>query len=133
MNFENEETQLKIIRVMQKINRPLILNHIAKRCNIAPQLADYHLQKMIKKGLIVSTFNEHEYYMLQPIFYDKNWLTALYIQLTPFLEDMAKENGLSMNQTDQPAEKVVINVFTMFLKRFEEEIEKGIKKSLKNP
>jgi len=134
------ETQIKIVGVMQRANNPLILNHIAKRARIAPQLVDYHLEQMIKKGIayLHTDENGNKYYMLQPIFYDKNWTYALSNQLIPFIQEMSKPGMLVFDQADEKTsvERLIINVFVTFLKRFEEEVEKldwlHSKLSLKN-
>lgn len=126
--MSNYGTQLKIIRVMQRANNPLILNHIAKRANMAHQLVDYHLEKMIKNGLasVYSGEGGKTYYMLQPIFYDKNWTLALSNQLIPFIQEMSKPGMIVYDLVgeDVTVERVIVNVLVAFLQRFEEEIEK---------
>jgi len=129
--LKNLDVVLKIVRVMQKANKPLILNHIAKRAKTAPQLVDYHLEKLIENGIICSIDDDGStYYALQPAFYDENWLNALYVQITPFVEAMAGGGSILFEQAKVAEEKVVINVLSIFLERFKEEIQKTFKKSL---
>ena len=117
---------LKIVKAMQDADKPLILNHIAKRAKTSPQLTDYHLGQMIKKGLVLCVDEyDKKYYMMQPIFYDENWLTALYQILTPFVEGMGDKIGYEQCDLDLSQERVVINILVMFLRRFEDELEKG--------
>lgn len=125
-----EETQIKIVRIMQNTNKPLILNHIAKKASLAPQLVDYHLEQMIKKGLVYVIEEEgKKYYILQPVFYDRNWLDALYNQLTPFILELAEEGNIFLDQVEIDKSKAVLNILGAFLKRFEEEAEKAINHS----
>ncbi|MBA7609121.1 hypothetical protein ES703_16308 [subsurface metagenome] len=117
---------LKIVEAMQKADKPLILNHIAKRANESAQLVNYHLCQMIKKGLVLClNEDDKKYYILQPIFYDENWLIALYKMLTPFVEGMGDKIGYEQYSLDISQERVVINILVMFLRRFEDELEKG--------
>lgn len=117
---------LKIVEVMQCADKPLILNHIAKRADASAQLVNYHLGQMIKKGLVLCVEeDDKKYYMLQSIFYDENWLTALYQMLTPFVEGMSGKIGYEQCNIDLSTERVVINILVMFLRRFEDELEKG--------
>ena len=117
---------MRIVEVMQDADMPLILNHIAKRADASAQLVDYHLGQMIKKGLVLCiNEDDKKYYILQPIFYDENWLTALYKMLTPFVEGMCDKIGYEQYDLDIPQERVVINILVMFLRRFEDELEKG--------
>ena len=122
----NKDPILKIVEVMQAADKPLILNHIAKRAEISAQLADYHLGQMIKKGLVLCIDEyDRKHYMLQPIFYDENWLLALYQMLTPFVEGMSDKIGYEQCDPDISLERVVINILVMFLRRFEDELERG--------
>lgn len=124
--MHDKDPILKIVEAMQDADKPLILNHIAKRSDTSPQLADYHLGQMIKKGLVLCIDEEDKkHYMLQPIFYDENWLTALYQMLTPFVEGMSGKIGYEQCELDVSQERVVINILVMFLRRFEDELEKG--------
>lgn len=128
--MKNQDVVLKIVEVMQQSGKPLILNHIARRTRIPVQLVDYHLEKLIESGIIYSLKeNGSTFYTLQPVFYDGNWLNALYAQLTPFVEDMA-DGDILFEQTKIPREKVVINIITVFLGRFQVEIEKTFKSFL---
>lgn len=124
--MHDKDPILKIVEAMQNADKPLILNHVAKRAKISPQLADYHLGQMIKKGLVLCIDEyDKKHYILQQIFYDENWLTALYQMLTPFVEGMSGTIGYEQHDLDLSQERVVINIMVMFLRRFEEELEKG--------
>jgi len=124
--MHDKDPILRIVEVMQNADKPLILNHIAKRAEASPQLVDYHLGRMIKKGLVLCVDEyDKKYYILQPIFYDENWLTALYQMLTPFVEGMSDKIGYEQCDQDVPQDRVVINILVMFLRRFEDELQKG--------
>lgn len=109
---------------MQLAGRPLLLSHIAKRAKIAHQLVDYHLEQMIKKGIIyrVDDGFEEKYYLLQPVFYDVNWMNALTNQLIPFVEEMGQPGMVVLDQIEIPTEKAIVEILVAFLNRFEEEI-----------
>jgi len=120
----NKDHVLTIVETMQKADQPLILNHIAKRSKLSPQLVDYHLEQLIKKGLVLLAEEEgKKYYLLQPIFYDENWLDALYTMLTPFVDGMSGRIGFEQFDLEISKERVIINILIMFLKRFEGELE----------
>lgn len=127
--MKDPDIVLKIVEAMQQSGKPLILNHIAKRTKIPVQLVDYHLEKLIENGIVYSIKQDgNNYYMLQPVFYDENWLNALYAQLTPFVESMNDGESILFDQAKVPEGKVVINIITVFLGRFQVEIEKTLKK-----
>jgi len=120
-----KKTLLTIVETMQRADKPLIMNHIAKRSKLSPQLVDYHLEQMIKNGLaLLIKEDDKKYYMLQPIFYDDNWLNALYEMLTPFVEGMSGRIAYEQFTNDISQERVIINILVMFLRRFEDELDK---------
>jgi len=114
-----------IVKAMQKLNQPSILQHIAKECNMTPQLVKYQIDQMIKWGIIGNVTHEEDplkvYYMLQPAYYDKGWLHSLEALFMPYIEALAK-----MVDTDQAAgnpEQVLSRNLIMFLRLFEEHLE----------
>ena len=122
--MSDKDFLLTIVETMQRADKPLIMNHIARRSKISPQLVDYHLEQMINKGLVLLVEEENKkYYMLQPIFYDENWLNALYTMLTPFVEGMSGHIAFEQFDTEISKERVIINILIMFLRRFEGELE----------
>lgn len=122
------ENETKIVRTMQNAGKPLILTHIADRAKIPFQLVDYHLEKMMAKGIVIKDgINGKMYYMLQPPFYDKAWKDAFKKLLLPLVEAINADENLILDLTEVPREKVVINVLTTLLKRFEEELQKEFK------
>ncbi len=124
--MSDKDFLLTIVETMQKADKPLIMNHIAKRAGISPQLVDYHLEQLINKGLVLLVKdNDKKYYILQPIFYDENWLDALYKMLTPFVEGMSGRIGYEQCSLEISSERVIINILLMFLRRFETELEKS--------
>lgn len=118
--------KVRIIEAMQKANKPLINQHIAKLAKITPQLTNYHINQMIEWGIAgtypIETDPNNTYYTLQPAYYDKKWLDALYLALTPFAEQLGKDLDLDQAQVDMP--KAVVRNLSMFLRLFENKIEK---------
>lgn len=120
--------QLRIVAELQRANKPLLLGHIAKRTDISRSLVQYHVQKMLRDGLLLTTeYDGKTWYLLQPVFYDENWLNALYNQLTPFIEEMAAGDKVSFEQADVTNDLVVVNVLGVFLQRFQQEVRKQFK------
>ena len=111
---------------MQKAGQPLILQHIAKQCDLSPQIVKYQVDQMIQCGIIGSIQHPEEplktYYMLQPAYYDKNWLQTLYALFTPYIEALGKM--IDTQQATVTPEQALTRNITMFLRLFEEEIEK---------
>jgi len=110
---------------MQKARKPLILQHIAKKSGLTPQLVSYHLKLMIEWG-IINVYQEQEknLYVLQAAYYDEGWLEALCAVMTPYLQAMSRDMDLSQIQV-QPAKALIRNL-AMFLRLFEKKIEKII-------
>jgi predicted transcriptional regulator len=122
--MNNDSTVNKIVRDMQRAKQPLILNHIAKRTKLAPQLVDYHLERLIKDGVALCHEELGEkYYCLQEIFYDNDWLVALYKQLEPFVRDVSSSTVVT-DQMEGQRPKAVVNMVIAFLRRFEQELMK---------
>ena len=120
------KTKIKIVQLMQKANRPLIAEYIAKKTKLSHQLVSYHLKQMVESGIAGIYPIEEEpgvtYYALQPPYYDPQWLEALYAALTPFVEDTAKT--LDLEQATVSSPQAVLRNLTMFLRLFEKKIEK---------
>lgn len=90
--IENAVKKLKIINCLIKEERPLILNHIAKKTDLDIQLVEYHIKKLIEEGIIIyENEEEKRYYRLSSPFYDVDNINALYSLLTPYVEATAKE------------------------------------------
>lgn len=127
MNLKDFFTsKISIIEAMQKARKPLILQHIAKKSRLTPQLVSYHLKLMIEWG-IINVYQEQEktLYVLQAAYYDEGWLEALCAVMTPYLKAMSRDMDLSQIQV-QPAKALIRNL-AMFLRLFEKKIEKIIK------
>jgi DNA-binding MarR family transcriptional regulator len=127
-------TKTKIVKAMQKADRPLILQHIAKATKLTPQLVSYHMKQMIECGIAGIYPVEQDlgniYYTLQPAYYDKKWLDALFVALTPFVEEMGK--NIDADQAKVDTSVAVIRNLSMFLRLFEDKIQKlDLKEQLK--
>lgn len=111
---------------MQKAGQPLILQHIAKESGLTPQLAKYQIDQMIQWGIMGEVKPEEDplktYYMLQPAYYDKNWLNSLYAIMMPYVESLGKM--VDTEQASVTPEQVLSKNLIMLLRLFEEEIEK---------
>ena len=125
MSHDFFTTKIRIVKAMQKANRPIIMEHIAKKTNLTHQLVSYHLKQMVEWGIAGTYPVEQDfgntYYTLQPPYYDKAWLDALFAALTPFVEEMGK--NIDMDQAKVEASQAAIRNLTMFLRLFESKIE----------
>jgi len=118
-------TKIQIIETMQKAGKPLILQHIAKRSKLTPQLVSYHMKQMIQWGIAGTVqspdFTDPKvYYVLQPAYYDENWLNSLFVLLEPYMKALT----IDFEQTEVGHTKSVIRNLSMFLRLFEHKIEK---------
>jgi len=126
-------TKIRIVKAMQKANRPLILQRISELSKVSTQLTAYHVKQMVQWGIagpIEINGDDKTYYALQPAYYDRDWLEALFALMLPYLTNMKEEMDFSKVEVD-PAQAIVRNL-SMFLRLFEEKIEKipEVKKSL---
>ena len=118
----NLTTKLKIIECLIKADKPLILNHIAKKTKLDIQLVEYHIKIFIKEEVInraVGDDDKNYYYLVAP-FYDKDNMDALYSLLTPYIQETIKtlrDNSAEVTQ------KGVINTFMYLLFLFIEDIK----------
>lgn len=119
-------SKVMIVKAMQKLGKPDIIQHIAKECKMTPQLVKYQIDQMIQWGIVGTVEHPDEpfktYYMLQPAYYDKGWLQSLYAIFTPYIEALG-----TMIDTDQAAvtpEQALTRNLTMFLRLFEDQLEK---------
>lgn len=118
-------TKLRIVKAMQKANRPLILQHISELSKVSTQLTAYHMKQMVQWGIagtVELNGDEKTYYMLQPAYYDRGWLEALFAIMLPYLTNMKEQMDFSGAEVD-PSQAIVRNL-SMFLRLFEEKIEK---------
>jgi len=132
VTMRNNLTQLRIIYAFLKNKEPLILNHIAKLCDLSPQLVEYHIKKLIEEGIIIKVSVDDDtsiYYQLQPFFYDKDMINALYILLGEFSEYMFK--GITLKDTNKKPEHCFLNCLHYALRIFEEETKNLFKNDSK--
>ena len=119
-------TKVRIVQAMQKAGEALIVQHIAKESGLAPQLVAYQIKQMQEWGIVGEVKPEKDpfktYYILQPAYYDKNWLNALYASLTPYVEALGKM--LDYDQAKVKPEQVTTRNLAMLLRLFEAEAEK---------
>ena len=119
-------TKIRIVKAMQKAKKPLILQHIAKESKMSPQVVAYQIKQMQEWGIVGEIQPEADpfktYYTLQPAYYDKNWLNALYAALTPYVEALGKM--LDYDQATVKPEQVTTRNLAMLLRLFEVEAEK---------
>lgn len=119
-------SKIPIIEAMQKANKPLILQHIAKRCELDPQLVSYHMKQMIMWGIAGTVespdlSDDKTYYVLQSAYYDQRWLESLFALITPYITALNEQIDFDQ-ATVEPAKAVVRNL-SMFLRLFERKIE----------
>lgn len=117
--------KLDIVKAMQKADRPLIIDHISRLSKVPRSLVRYHVKQMVEWGVARSVEldgDEKSYYMLQPAYYDENWLAALYAVMTPYVTDMTI--GMDLDQSSVTGPEAVVRNLSMFLRLFEERIEK---------
>jgi DNA-binding transcriptional ArsR family regulator len=110
-----------VLQVLLDSEEPMYLAQIASRLGETSQLVQYHLQRLVEDGILVTYIEDRKrYYALQPVQY-KYPPAALYEIIKPLLEDMAPvlECGQSI---DQPS-KVLANNLILMLERLAEDIE----------
>jgi len=116
-------SKIKIIQVLRRANGPLIMQHVAKRSHLSVQLVSYHLEQMLEWGIIVTSTDEDKtVYRLQEAYYDDQLLEDLSTMLIPYMENMREDMDFSQIKVS-PTEAVIRNFF-MFLRLFQNEIEK---------
>ena len=118
-------TKIQIVKAMQKADRPLILQHISELSKVSTQLTAYHMKQMVEWGIagtVDVNGDDKTYYMLQPAYYDRKWLEALFALLLPYLQSMKKQMDFSGTKVD--SSKAIVRNLSMFLRLFEEKIEK---------
>ena len=117
--------KVQIIKAMQKANRPLILEHISNLSKVSTQLTAYHVKQMVEWGMagtVDVNGDDKTYYMLQPAYYDRNWLEALFALMLPYLTGMQEQMDFSEAKVESP--QAIVRNLSMFLRLFEEKIEK---------
>lgn len=110
---------------MQKANKPLIQQHISELSKVSTQLTAYHMKQMVEWGIAGTVDVDGDgktYYMLQPAYYDRNWLEALFALMLPYLTGMKEQMDFSEAKVD--SSKAIVRNLSMFLRLFEERIEK---------
>lgn len=120
-------TKIRIVESMQKAEKPLILQHIAKLSRLTPQLVSYHMQQMVKWGIAgtVSSpdaYDDKVYYVLQQAYYDENWLNSLFVLIEPYIKGIA--NQIDFDQAEVEPARAVVKNLAMFLRLFQHKIEK---------
>lgn len=118
-------TKIQIVKAMQKADKPLILQHISELSKVSTQLTAYHIKQMVEWGIagtVDVNGDDKTYYMLQPAYYDGKWLEALFALLLPYLKSMKKQMDFSETKVD--SSKAIVRNLSMFLRLFEEKIEK---------
>jgi len=118
------EVALKIIKVLQEADRPLILNHVAREVGESPQLVDYHLRSLVEKQVVLQTEDvSSKYYFLQPSFYLVEAETSLMKVLTPWIQEFAKQTEV---ETDSDKKQAVLDnlyyYFSLFLKKVSKKV-----------
>jgi len=120
-------TKIRIVESMQKAEKPLILQHIAKLSKLTPQLVSYHMEQMVKWGIAGTVrspdpADDKVYYVLQQAYYDENWLNSLFALLEPYIKGVTSQ--IDFDQAGVKPAKAVIRNLSMFLRLFERKIEK---------
>lgn len=118
---KKSDIDLQIIVHLQKADRPLIANHIATAIGARSSLVDYHLKKLIREGIVLTTTDQYgRYYLLQPSFYLEEAETALMKVLTPWVEEFSRQTEITDEMKGTNEQIVYANLkafFQIFLKR----------------
>ncbi len=118
--INNLTTKLKIIKCLVDEDKPLILNHIAKKTDLDIQLVEYHIKKLIAEGIVNTAIEaEKKYYYLCAPFYDEDNMNALYSLLIPYVKATAKE---MREEKEEITEKEILNAFMYLMLLFIENI-----------
>ena len=121
------DTALKIVLFMQKKDRPLIANHIAKGIKESPQLVDHHLKRLAEQGIILYEDDmRSRYYILQPIFYMEPAERSLMTILTPWVAEVAKQIVINP-EIKFTKEEVICRNLLFYFNAFLQEIKNTLK------
>lgn len=116
----------KIVVFLEKKDKPMMAAHIAKGLRISPQLVDYHIKKMVEKGiLIVEQECDTKFYRLQAPFYMEIAETGLMSVLTPWVKEFAKEIEITEDM-DGTKQQIVFENLNYYVKLFLSESLKGL-------
>jgi len=120
------QSKIRIIQAMQKAGKPLIMQHIALQSGVSPQLVKYQMGQMLQWGIAGTVPHPEDasktYYVLQPAYYDKDWLNSLYALLTPYVK--ALDKMMDYDQANVKPEQALTRNLSMLLRLFEIEAEK---------
>ena len=122
---KNNDIKLKIIKYLIEKEKPIILNHIAKKIGSSAQLTEYHIKQLIEQKVLncIEYKNKKHYFLTAP-FYDEYKIEALYKYLTPYAETMIEE--LKNNDSDIVEYKTAINTLKYILCLFIDDMSKEI-------
>lgn len=101
----------------------MTLSQISAISKISPQLLNYHLPILIQEGIALQLeSNNVKYYVLQPFFYDKGIMEAIFNAFIPIIEFISAEES-EFDQTQEPKAKVIVNCIQSLIHFFSIEIE----------
>jgi len=113
--------KIRLVEAMQKANKPLILQHVAKLSKLTPQHTSYHVSQMIEWGIVLKVEHEDKtYFILQPAYYDRGWRESLFALMTPYIEAMISQTDFSQAKVSEA--KASIRNLIIFLRLFEKKI-----------
>ena len=107
----SNNVRLRILDCLVKIDKPLILSHIAKRLKSSPQSIAYQLSNMVKDGILLK--NELCEYYPQGYFMNENMYELFYDQVEQFVLFINDSTIVVQMESDN-----TVNIFKMFIDIF---------------
>jgi predicted transcriptional regulator len=119
VNLELNSIPFKIVQLLKEKDKPLIAQHIAKGIKKSASLTHYHLQKLVKNGIVVIDVDfERTYYLLQPVFYMENAEDVLMGNLTPWVKEFMKQIEIDEANVEISKEDVLIGCLKFYFQLF---------------
>lgn len=110
-----------ILQLLINSDTPLYLAEIADKMKETSQLTQYHLNRLVGDGVLLTYVEDRKrYYVLQPVQY-KYPPSSLYSLVMPLLEDMAEL--IQCDQTHETPQRIMSNNLILLLERFTVEID----------
>lgn len=113
------------MQLLKKKDKPLIAQHVAKGIKKSSSLTHYHLQKLVKNGVVVIDIDfERTYYLLQPVFYMEDAENVLMGNLTPWVKEFMKQIEIDEANVKISKEDVLIACLKFYFQLFLIEVKK---------
>ncbi|MBU1173251.1 MAG: winged helix-turn-helix domain-containing protein [Proteobacteria bacterium] len=110
-----------VLQVLLDSEEPMYLAEISKKVDETSQLVQYHLQRLVEDGILLTYIEDRKrFYALQPVQY-KYPPSELYNLIMPLVEDMAKY--IECEQTYETPSRILANNLILLLERLTEDID----------